>query len=114
MAYDPVAPVLAAVKAAEQQAKERAQSEFADINEQLTLGPSDNTLTGSYSAGKGVWDIHFLDKINADVLLVMQSRMKQLYLHTNEPTQTSPIPRRVKDLLLLDFYPVQTVKDLAK
>lgn len=113
MAFDPITPVLEAIKQAEQEALEKGQTDFADINEQLTLGPTDNTLSGSYTAGRGVWDIHYLDKINSDVLLVMQSRMKQLYLHTNQPTQTAPIPRSVKDLLLLDFYPIHVVKGLG-
>ena len=114
MAFDPVAQVLASVKQAEQEAQDRAFTDFGDINEQLTHGPTDNVLTGSYTSGRGVWDIHFVDKINSDLLLVMQSRMKQLYLRTNQPTQTSHLPRRVKDLILLDYFPVHTVKDMGK
>jgi hypothetical protein len=113
MASNPVTQFLKDLKKAEADKLSRARSDFADINDQLTIGPDENNLSGAYTAGKGVWDLHFLDKISADVLLVMQSRMGQLYLKTNQPNQTSTIPRRVKDLLVKDFFPVHVVKDLG-
>jgi len=98
------------IKQDEAKALEQAMSEFADLNEQLTFGPDESTLSGAYSAGDGVWDIHFMDAINSDVLLILQSRMKQLYLRTNRPNQAGPIPRRVKDLLFKDFFPVHLIR----
>ena len=110
---NPIATLLSDIKAAEQVALAAAYSEFADSFEQLTFGPGENSLSGPYTAGKGAWDLHFVDKINSDVLLMMQSRLAQFYRKTGQPNQTGPITRRVKDLLLKDFFPVHTIKDMG-
>lgn len=114
MASDPVSTLLSEIKEQEAQRLEAARSEYSDINEQLTFGPVENNLSGSYSAGKGAWDLHFLDKVSPDLLVVMQSRMAQLYVKTDQPNQSPNIPRRVKDLIIRDFFPVQVVADLGR
>ena len=114
MPTDPVKELIDNIKQQEAERIEAARSEFSDINEQLTYGPVENNLSGSYQAGSGVWDLHFLDKISPDLIIVMQSRLGQLYRKTDQPNQTPNITRAVKDLILKDFFPVQTVFNLGR
>jgi len=110
---NPISTLLTEIKAAEQEALTKAFNDFANSYEQLTFGPDENSLAGSYTAGKGAWDLHFVDKLNSDVLLMMQSRLAQFCRRTNQPNQSGPIKRRVKDLLLKDYFPVHVIGDLG-
>ena len=114
MANNPVTTLLENIKEDEAEKLATARAAFSDINEQLTFGPVENNLSGTYSAGKGVWDLHFLDRISPDLLIVMQSRLGQLYRKTDQNNQTPNIPRRIKDLIVKDFFPVQVVTELGR
>jgi len=109
---DVIDSLLTTAKEEEQKRINKARADFADVNEQLTFGPEESTLSGSYAAGKGVWDIHFVDKLSPDVILMYLARMKQMYLAMSQPNQTGPTPRRVKDTILKDLFPVHTINDL--
>ena len=74
--------------------------------EQLTFGPDENNLGGSYTHGNGVWDIKFLDKLSPDIWMLYLSRAAQMYRQTNQPNLTTPLPRGAKDLILKERYPV--------
>lgn len=78
----------------------------------LTFGPTENNLTSNYSAGKGSWDLVFIDKINCDILLIYQSKLSQLYRKTKTAVVTPPLPRAIKDKLIRDYFPVHTINNL--
>ena len=89
--------------------KERSASdELGGSQEQLTYGPLANNLQGSYGANGSRWDMFFCDKISADIVMVYLGRMSQVYLQTGDMNLTGPIPKKIKDLLVRDYYFVHT------
>lgn len=104
MAINQVSDALSAAKGLEESLASR--EDFGSANHQLTLGPEDNTLSGDYRAGDGVWNIHFCADITADILLIYQAKLAQMYRAVRSPNLSAPIPRAIKDLLIKERFPL--------
>jgi len=98
--------VLLQEKAKEQASLSTFEAELSGPVELLTVGPEVNNLSSTYAAGAGVWNLFYLDKTSPDLLLIFQSMLGMVYRKTDETNKTPTIPRRVKDLLLKDKFPV--------
>lgn len=106
-----ISDLIKIVKANEKIRKERSASdELGGSQEQLTHGPLANNLQGSYAANGSRWDMFFCDKMSADIVMLYLSRMAQIYLQTGDMNLTGPIPKKIKDLLVRDYYFVHTSK----
>lgn len=108
----PVEELLATIKAQEDEDAQSTETNDYQINEQLTYGPIENSLSGTYAANGGAWNVHIVNKISIDVALIYQSMLGQMHKKTNSTNLTPPIDRKIKDKLLKDYFPVHTIQDI--
>jgi len=103
---DQIDEFLKNAKEAEARKLEAALDEYKNNPGRLTHGPEENNLNGSYSQGRGTWDLYLIDKLSPDLVLVYSSRLGAMYRKVRRSNLTAPTPRAVKDQLLRDKYAV--------
>lgn len=106
--------VLEQAKLAEKTSLEKYEAELSGPIDLLTDGPEVNNLSSAFAAGKGVWNLFYLDRPSPDLLLTFQSMMGMVYRKVDEANKTPNIPRSVKDLLLKDKFPVHSFTGLKE
>ena len=69
----------------------------------LTSGPSQNEAAQRYTVAYGSHNIRAMNQVNAEILLVHQSRMEGFRVRTRGTFELDPVPRAVKHIMLADL-----------
>ena len=109
---NPIKKALLKIKQEEEDALRKAETDFLPGQDSLTIGPDINSISGNYSVGPGSWNIHYVDKLSPDIILMYLARMSAMYTKVGSTNRTGPVPRSVKDVLLKDNFYVHTIPGL--